>query len=300
MKREGDIRIYNTNLSVWEGPVDEKGMRAVMRGVLGRLRKLGFSVQVNPKVLERHPSIADGYWVAARGELRAIIEQNGRHLKVEFYQDINVQNQNGGRYDFSKYQRMPRTMQLECIIVMHALVQKLQARGYLYRLKNRDPVEPTMLDIRDFIDPPNCTGTLESFNDGWNSEFDWARGGRFERDETGWPTAEVIGCHTDRDGVPIVNGETRYVYYRGNLMRGAVRTNMNGMWSVGDFTYVPSGYLFLCDPATVPRRSVSGQPKRLRSELEKALKRGDYGRVEVLARVIRLEEAANTNDDRSE
>lgn len=295
MTRSGDIHIHNTGVNVWEEHWEERvenGMRLAMRSLLGRLRKRGHRVWRDPKTAKHYPSLAPDHWLTQKGDLRATVTLGGRHLKIEFYQELNVKNRNGGRYDFDKFARMPRWMQLQCIVEIHAAVGKLQELGYVYRLKDRTATVPTLLQIRDFVSPPNRTGTLARFNESWNFESDWARGGRFKCDETGWPTAEAIGEHSDRDGVPILNGEERYVYHRGNLKRGVVRTNMNGMWSVGDFTYVSSSSLFLCDPTQVPRRFFPHQVNRLRKELQRAVDRQDYRRTQSLARALTHAEAA--------
>ena len=291
MKREGAIKIHETSVNVWEGPVDEKGMRKAFRALLGCLRKRGYTVRQDPRTLKDFPSIARGHWLVNLGDLQAQVDHTGRHIQVEYFQDLNVENPSGGRYDFSKYSRMDRRMRLRLIIEIGAIVAKFKAMGYDHRLNNGDVIEPTPLGIRDLIDPPSRCGTLESFWDRWNFEFDWKRGGRWPKDKNGWPDAKSIGNHKDRDGVPILNGELRYLHDRGNLKGGIVRPNMNGMWSVGDFTYVPSYELFL-DPTGEPRRKTKDQAGRLRTELDKSLEACDYPRVSAIAGALAKVEAS--------
>ena len=118
MKREGTIKICNTSLNVWESPVDEKGMRQAFRTLLGCLRRRGYTVRQDPRMLKDFPSIASGHWLVNLGDLQATVDHTGRHIKIEYFQDLNVENSNGGRYDFSKYSRMDRRMQLRLIIEM--------------------------------------------------------------------------------------------------------------------------------------------------------------------------------------
>jgi len=283
LPRTGSTNIFDTHVGVWEEDVDEPAMRLVFLAMLDHLRLRGWHVEQDPGVLERHPSIADGYWVGHKGDLRMYAETGGRHSKAEFYQELHVENPNGGRYDFDKFSRMPRTMQLQCVVEITALARMLVTLGYTL---GNDMREATLMrDVlraarRDhYGDPP-----LVQFNKSWEAD-------RFKRDETGWPCVSEYdyGSNKDRDGIPLRNGETRYFRQRGRLLRGTVYTNMNNMWMVvlgGGVTYEAGCYLFHCDrPDMEPRRLVSGQAKRVRAELEKALKAGDYQRVAKLAKV---------------
>ena len=290
--RSGSIVIYQTSINVWEEEVEEPGIRLAMRGVLGHMVGRGYVAERDPATERHYPTLSGTRWLARKGELRAIAEQGGRHFKIEFYQELHVDNPNGGRYDFDKFNRMHRTMQLECVVEVAAVCRKLRALGYSHS-KPAIGTDPSLLAIRDAICPPCRWGTLDNFNAQWNFESDWKRGvHRFERDETGWPSAKATGHHRDRDGVPIVNGDVRYIRQRGRLARGVVHPNMNGMWFVGDFAYVSSRDLFYCDPSHERRRFVAGQQRRLRAEIEKSVEACDYPRVEALARVLASEVAA--------
>lgn len=286
LPRTGDIVIYQTTVTAWEPHVDESGLRVALHALLGHMLRRGHRVTRDPDTAKHYPSLSPGHWLTRKGELRATVTQSGRTLEVEFFQELNIVNQNGGRHDFQKFNLMPRTMQLQCIIEIAAVTRKLRALGYSHS-KPALGAEPSLLELRDAICPPPTWGTLEGFNQKWNFASDWKRGvHRFERDESGWPSPKAIGRHLDRDGVLIRNGDVRYMRQRGRLARGVVHPNMNGMWSVGDFAYVSSGALFSCDPSVEPRRSLPGQQARLEAELQKAVTAQDYGRAEVLARVL--------------
>ena len=286
--REGALVVHDTQIFAREENVDKNGMHAVLRSMLARLRSRGHVMQRCPQTAKNHPSLAPDTWVGRLGDLECLVEVRGRLLEAAFFQNVaNVTNQYGGRYDLGKYRRMPRTIRLQCVVEMTAVLNKLRELGYAF--ESPSFAEPmSMLAVRDAAEPPKRWGTLDDFNSHWDSEWDRKRGThRFERDETGWPTAKEIGHHLDRDRVPVRNGELRYFRDRGRLVRGIVRTNMNGMWYVGDFACASSHELFLCeDPAAEPRRLVPKQLERLRGEIDKALKVNDYRRVETLARVI--------------
>ena len=291
LPRKGSLIVYNTNIGAWEDQVDAAGMRVVLRSLLGRLRRRGHTVRQDPEIETNHPAIARDYWVGRIGDLESTIQLQGRSLAIEFFQNVaNVDNRYGGRYDSNKLQRMPQSIRIRCIVEMTAVLRKLRELGYTFGRPVF--VEPlSLLAVRDVAAGTSARarlGTIEDFNDRWDMFGDRARGvHRFERDETGWPTAKEIGHHLDRDGVVIRNGDLRYTRVDGRLVCGIVRPNMNGMWILGGSTQASSREIFLCeDPASEPRRLVPKQPDRLRSEIEKALKAGDYRRVEALARVL--------------
>lgn len=284
LPRAGSTNIFETHFGLWEEDVDEPGMRLVFHAMLDHLRSRGWHVEQDPRTLEHFPTLADWRWVGHKGDLRMHAKTNGRASQIDFYQEIHVENPNGGRYDFDKFNRMPRTMQLQCVVEMTALARKALSLGYTL---GNDMREATLMrDVlraarRDhYGDPP-----LVQFNRTWQAD-------RFKRDEIGWPTVAEYdrgGRNWDRDHVPLRNGETRYFRQRGRLLRGVVYTNMGNMWMVvlgGGVTYEAGFNLFYCDrPDLEPRRLVPGQAKRVRAELDKALKAGAYGRVERLAKV---------------
>lgn len=225
--------------------------------------------------------------------MRFHAETFGRQMKIEFYQEVNTVNPNGGRYDFDKIRLMPRHLRSLCIVEMVAVVRKLMELGY--SLPRTLHEETLMRDVlRAAENDKSYMTPLERFNDTWNSECDWERGGRFKRDETGWPCVSEYdhGYNRDRDGVPLRNGMVRYWRdWKGHLMRCTVYTNMNCMWMLVAngtvLSYETGGLLFDCPrPDLEKRRLVPGQAKRVQKELAKATEAKDWKRVAVLARVL--------------
>ena len=286
--REGALLLNDTTVGAWEEQLAPDKMRPVLRSVLARLRSRGHAVSRCPETAANHPALSADTWIGRLGDLESKTWLRGRVLELTFFQNVaNVENRNGGQYDFHRFRKMPRTIQIQCVVEMSAVLTKLRELGYGFlRPAFTEPL--SMLAVRDAMAAPLRWGSLEDFNAHWDSDSDRKHGThRFERDETGWPTAEAIGHHLDRDGAPIRNGEMRYIRQDGRLLRGVVRPNMNGNWFVGDFACCSSDDLFRCeDPGAEPRRFVPDQPKRLRAEIDKALKNSDYARVEVLARVL--------------
>lgn len=293
----GTINFYGTHIGAWEektpdGYVDS-GVYERFRSLLARLRdQRGFRVQQDQSVSK---IIRRCYYVGRKGDLEFHAEAGGRTFKIEFFQNVNVENRNGGRYDFRKFERMPRTMQLACAVEMSHVLRKLIELGYVLEGRRQGVTSANLLAVLRHAQGRTDEGDpLAAFNRGWNFEGDWERGGRFERDASGWPTAAAVSCgwpSKDRDGRTLVSGEMMYCRRDGRLFRGVARPGPNDQWhliSHGRDVCVPARELFRCeDPSAEPRRLVPGQPRRVRAELEKALQANDYRRVEALARVAR-------------
>jgi hypothetical protein len=287
-KPRGTINFFKTHIGAREESVTETVLQR-FRAVLGHLVRRGWWVQRDPGVAAR---LAGSHYVGRKGQLEFAAHTMGRMFEFEFFQNVNVENRHGGRYDFDKFTRMPRPMQLACAVEMSHVLKKLLALGYVLEGTRQGIVSADLLAVLRHAQERTDEGDpLAAFNRRWNFESDWQCGGRFERDASGWPSAKETGAwgSKDRDGCAIVSGETLYCRRHGRLFRGVVRPNMNNMWiliSHGRCVYVPAWELFRCkDPSAEPRRFVPGQAERVRAELEKALQAKKYRRVETLARV---------------
>lgn len=292
MKR-GTINFFDTHIGAWETDVNFEAVRRRLRAVLGRMVRRGFRVSLDSEVASNRLAISASRYVGRKGDLEFAARAAGRMFQIEFFQNVaNVDNRNGGRYCSEKFARMPRTMQLACAVEMSHVLQKLVALGYVLEGRRQGIVSTDLLSVLRHAQGRTDEGDpLAEFNRRWSFESDWERGGRYERDESGWPSAKEYGRWpaTDRDGLPIVSGETMYCRRAGRLFRGVARPNMNDMWILianGECAHVQARQLFRCaDPAAEPRRLVPGQLKRVRDELSKALEAQSYRRVEALARV---------------
>lgn len=286
--RVGEFNVFDTHVGIWEDTVDEKGLLAVLKSVLGHLLGRGWTIERDPRVARDYAAIAHLHFVGQKSDLRLYAQVCGLHAEIDIYQEINVENRRGGRYDLNKFARMPRRLRLSCVVEMGAILRK--AREYGYTFGQHAPLDEARL-LPSLL--AHVTGddrrltALERFNRAWTPE-------RFARDAAGWPTvAEFATCgyDRDRDGVPIRNGDVRHFRDRkGYLQRANVYTNMNARWQVvygGEVTYVSSDELFACEhPERELRRLVPNQGARLRRELETASKASNFRRVREIAGVL--------------
>lgn len=300
--REGKIKIYGSDIGVWEESVDDKSMAMVLQCALARLDARGFQIERDPDTEKNYPSLANLQWYGKKPirvelegalagalvevELEVSLRLSGRSLEVKFYQSrFNVTHSSGGYYESDHFSRVPRSMQLVFIVEMSALVRHFMGHGYklneglLSHSELKLAVRNVLNGSASRVDDP-----LVFFKSQWASN-------RERCDENGFLLPEVYtrgypGHGLDRDGVLMRAGDVRYFYKRGRLMRANVYPSFNGQWIVkfsGEIDIVHHGSdLFSCDPTTVPRRFVPHQVRRLHSELKKALETENYPRCAAL------------------
>ncbi|MFA4971549.1 MAG: hypothetical protein WC683_02970 [bacterium] len=292
--REGRIRIHDTSVMVWEEHVDDVAMLKTFQSTMERMKFHGFKVTRDPEIEKHYKCLGPCRRYGRLGDLEFNAEQSGRTMKVMFYQNVaNVENRNGGRYDFDKMRKMPRLIRLQTALAALRLIQKWIEFGYTMDFGKSPPMpgEPFALSILRAMEGrnPARADPLADFNQRWEAI-------RFERDERGWPTEKeyrqgTCGQNVDRDKKPIFNGQIKYVRRNGRLFRGTVFTNMNDMWGVysnGDATWKVCRELFDCErPDLEPRRAVDGQPRRMEAELKKAVEVRDFKRVAEIATALK-------------
>ena len=181
------------------------------------MREMGFSIEKDPEIRARFKSIADCYWYGKKGGLEFNAEYYPAGFKIKFFQNENYVNQNGGRYDFNKWEKMPYRIRLEMIRTMM----------YIKEFFRRYP-------IRDISDP-ECDGAeseiklrfAESFHHPEKTmDFDL-------HDLDGTVGSKYDENNLDRDGKEILNGQIKYTRdYKGYLVRGRVYYDLNRNWIV--------------------------------------------------------------------
>lgn len=293
--RVGEVHGYDTMISVSEEEVNPS-MFSVFGRVCSHLHAQGFTVSACAETQKRYPSLSRTTRIGRKGDLEYELRLSGRVLELTFFQNLNIENQAGGKYDFHKLSRMSRAMRLQCLAAMTSLARLYLSLGYALGRRAFPPQVklPLPLAVRNFAESRPLENLLDQFNQRWNFDSDWERGGRFKRDETGWPVVSEYGGqgNADRDGKPIRNFDVKYYRdYDGYLMRAQVFTNMGNMWccdSGAGRHYVSERELFDCArPDLLPRRHRPNQLERLRKETESALKTENYARVAVLGGVMR-------------
>lgn len=285
------VRIHDTHIVVWLDDVPKGKLPSdicpenwtAFRAICKLLKRRGFSVVRDPRIERDYKLIGKWHRYGRKGDLEFKAEIFPRGFKFEFFQNLVVENKNGGEYDFDKLAKMPYLIRKQWELTAKKILAKLEAMGFVLERNVKSPVH----------DP------LAYFNDRWDTQYERSRGiHRFARDETGWPTRSELGCMAngrDRDGVEIHHGDIRYFRNpKGYLMRARVYGGINGIWmaiygpGASDWTSKGHYDLFTCRPTEVPRKLVDKdrRKRRLASELKKAVAACDFERCAKLRDVL--------------
>lgn len=258
----------------WQRP-DYETFNRIMHALEG----CDFAFGKDPRIDRQWPSLNKSHRLGQRetpaGTLFVKAETYPTGCEFEFFQEVVTENRNGGRYDFSKRQKMPYLIGKAFEVALGAVRSHLLSRGFSETIKIASPVP----------DP------LAYFNDRWDSDGDRARGShRFKRDETGWPDPSELRYHGRCEGPDILEQGSTWYYrdFAGYLGRGRVYGGIGGQWLViygpglNDFTSRSRHELFQCSPSALPRRAHPRGAKRLKEELAKSVGAENFERAIVL------------------
>lgn len=268
------VHEHDTSVTAWyEVDYTDADVAATRDAILAHLRSRGFHLKTDPEIKKKYPILAPHHHVGHNGDLNVHIEQAGRSVKVEFWQDLVVENRNGGRYDFHRRQRMPYLIGKQYDNERSKLMAMLGARGLEVR-----PAKPRLAGM-DFVNQKRA----ECWH--WN-------GGKI---------LEMVGLYGNdkmRDGSRISEGDTVYFadYWAGyRIVRGVARYNLNNMWWVvlpcGSVRNIASFELYRREalPADLSGRHVNKRhaAKQVERLKDAAVKAENYERAAVLRDVLK-------------
>jgi hypothetical protein len=261
----------DTRLSLYSmGRSDRMVTRELFDSIMLHLRERLFRLRPDPKV---DKVIRNDHLIGYRRDLRVYAEYGKGVSGVEFYQEIVKENRHGGRYDFDKFNKMPKRIQWFFRIEKELLTKLLLSLG----LENN--THPTLKThtARQIVE--HHIRTCGHMPPGADPFGDW------------YPY-HGYGNELDRDNRTIQPGQVKYFYdYNGNLKRGTVYKNLNNMWwvvvSEREYNNVASFNLF--DYSGEPRRSIERGIKRKHQLMEDAADRYDYSKAEIFRKLLGLE-----------
>lgn len=185
------------------------GKQPLLDKIFSLLESLGFEIQTDQRILEQYPSLADTHWEGCKDDLlfKSHIYPTG--FDLEFYQEINTKNRNGGYHDFDKYQMMPYLIRCSFILTKRKIKELLNQEGFI------DESEPNFKYAYDNV--------MHRIKSCWHYE---------EGKEL--PEHKIPEYNAkDKNGKQIFNGQIKYFRDgKGRLKRGAVYHNINNMWWV--------------------------------------------------------------------
>ena len=158
---------------------------------------------------------ADGFNVQRDPDVEAKKYPNG--FEIGFFQNVVYENPNGGRYDFDKFSKMPRMIQLYFVKFKNKIVNLL--KSLVPDICDNSTRSPKLAE--EWI---KCRYVESCHHEQENTDFDL----RILDGQTQPPYNGL-----DRDKKTIHNGEIKYFRGRdGYLYRGRVYHDLNNMWWV--------------------------------------------------------------------
>lgn len=225
------------------------GKRDLLDHIFDLLKQRGFTIQTDQIILEEYPILADSHWEGAKGNLLFKSRIYPAGFSIEFYQEVNTKNPNGGYYDFDKIEMMPYLIRCEFLIVRKYISQIIEQEGFV------NTAEPAFKYAIDKV--------MHKIKSCWHYK---------EGKEL--PEYEIPSYNSrDKNDKQLRNGEVKYFYgYKKRLMRGTIYHNINNMWWVvinkHEYRNVAAFELFDLDlEKPVVRRIKNKQmPQRIRTE----------------------------------
>jgi hypothetical protein len=249
------VFFVDSTVHVWRDSAESEESLKLMRKLLGVLYRHGWQLGRDPHTDKHYKCIGKYHRRGRRGDLEMKSDSCGRHVEIKFFQNVaNVENRNGGEYDFDKLQKMPYLLRLRTQFEMAAIAAEAERLGFKFR-RDRKPV-----DAMDFI--------------------------RLKREKNPHAGHERIydyNCKSG-DGDLLEDGQFRCFYgYRGHLLGGTIYHNINNMWWVvtnpgGHPENVGSFRLFSWRPG-LPRRRPYDPKGSIEGKLSAAVRSEDFERA---------------------
>lgn len=190
---------------------------AVLHRVLNFMKDRGFEVGRDPRIERYYKCLSKDHWYGRKGDLEFKAERYPNGFSINFFQNINYENSNGGEYDFDKFGKMPY------LIKLMFLNETRHIKDFLIDLKIEGSYESEYKLAEDNI--------KHDYVESWHHEQEHMN---FKLSDLDGQTCDGYRNNVDRDNKIIYNGQIKYFRHRkdGRLRRGKVYRNLNNMWWV--------------------------------------------------------------------
>ena len=192
----------------------------IWKGLLNYLKQCGFKIKVPDNIKKHHkcltPSHRYGYIESSGYKLEFKTSIFPVGFELDFFQNHNIINKNGGQYDFDKHQLMPYLCKKMCELYIKKISNFLQ-KNYNTTTNIIDKRKLTSYEkiVLHFQTSSFTRNKITSLNEvsSFMSNYD-------------------NDCNSlDKNKNKLVCGEVKYTYgYNGRLIKGTVYHNINNMW----------------------------------------------------------------------
>lgn len=288
IERTGRVIFSDAKLSVWEDPGRRSSLewqkwerefkRQVFKRIIQQMNRMGWTVAEWDEA-ENYKPIANNHRSCSYGELKALLEVTGRHIKLEMWQGVNTPTRpdHGGRYEPNKEAVMPYILRLR----MERTRRKL--RNYLcnvfsgYTFSDKSPTA-------ERLGPGGLTAAQkieQRIKDCWHYQEDLGH-------------AQITGdADRSADDVRLEHGVSKvYAFDRkGRPVHGTAYYDLNGNWVITAGRYSLYWFyhneLYVNAPSDLRRkRNDRLRRQRLEGEMSKAIKSMNFLRAETIKNIL--------------
>lgn len=276
---KNSFRIVKNHACIMFSNNEEKGSKpfnykfkhySTLYRLLNFMKDRGFEVTRDPEVAKRYKRISKDYFYGKKDNLEFKANRYPAGFEIQFFQNINFENQNGGEFDFDKFDKMPY------MIKLIFLNETNHIRNFFIELG----VEEDSEKIYKLAEEKIKHRYVESWH---HSQEDM----EFKLSDLDSQTCDGYRNNIDRDGKVILNGQIKYFRHwkNGRLCRGKVYTNINNMWWVilsdTEYTNIASFDLFdaTSEDFKIRRKKKDRKPKIYFEKIENMKK---YSNKELL------------------
>ena len=276
LSRKIDIRIHDTNISLWQDDARDATFRADVYGRMKRfLRKRGWSVIEDPIVAKQHACLRHDHRICAKGDLRATLEFCGRTVEFKVWTETWTQiNRHGHRYDFDKRAKLRFLDRIRLDIEFKKLVE-WASRHWAVTLNDRNRGAKASIDDLTALD---------------YIERQWLASGHCDK-TLGRTVPSSNRDRTSADGQIIENGQQ--VWFRdrkGRVRRGTAFFALNSNFYIVTgrhcVEHASSGEILAAPPINMRAKdNVHARRSRLEGELAKAIHMMQFARAATLRNI---------------
>jgi hypothetical protein len=195
---------HDTKLSLWLSDPNDPAMESIRNALIKHLRTRLFSIGIDPKIRKHYRCISRDFHAGRKAALEVKVRRGGRHLEIEFFQNVVFENPSGGEFDFSRRQKMPYLIGKQYEVEVRHIAELLRTFGHELI---RDRTQRGIAYIRD------QQQRLTAFQGA----------GFYDRPIPAYNRTSAAGRR-------VAPGDEVYAILNGRIHRGIAHANINNMW----------------------------------------------------------------------
>lgn len=288
INRTGRIVLADAALNVWEEDIPQvqeareqwgrNFKHQVFKRIIQKLNRLGWKCVIpEEKITNYSLSFARNYRYCTKGDLKADLGLQGRHIEIRFFQSVNTPTRpdHEGRYEHNKEAIMPYLLKLEMERTRRQITNYLCNVFTGYVVQERDPE-------MGFLGVTALEWIQNHIRKCWHYNKDIDR--RLGEDRP--------GNNRSADKLTVTHGKKVWITdYKGRIRTGTAYYNINNMWWVITGKYErfnqASFKIFVNQPKDLRTKlNHERKERRLTELLTKSIESMDFEKCVILRNIL--------------